>query len=943
MTSAKGDRPRLTLDDLERFLSPPAADTRLSPYCDAAAVLAAFDPLALRPVGGDARLPADLLPRLRPLCEVATDSTLASRWTLSLAERRPALTRLATRERMRAALAANPVRDESPLQRALERLLAPGPIGLEALSRDDLASLLTAHAWLDGILDGLPDPAAIAKALRRTDLLAPMRRLTSGGFVGRDAELEHLGRFVSGPPPTAPLFVYGPGGVGKSTLIARFILQQVETQDLPVAYLDIDRPTIRPEHPATLLLDALNQLQPQLDVPVEQVEGVAKELEYELRRHEAGRQLESASPGDWTTGFFASNLTQWAKGRPVLIVVDTIEEVQFLGPDVTEPFLWFTLELQRQAPVARVVLSGRTLPIEFVAHAFPQVLAARVQKDDPLPIDLVPVPQRPVALDVLDDVSARRLLQSSVQAAGMPPLSDRDLGDIVGVVSRNPMCLKLAARLLRDEGVAALAEDRTALLAKLRAEKIQALLYGRILRHLHGDDVRKVAYPGLVVRRIDEGVVEHVLAKPCGLVFADGRTPSTIVSELAREAALVEVDPADGSLRHRPDVRRTMLEDLTDHVDASVVQAIDTGAVAHYETQDGPISRAEEIYHRLRLGQPFETVATRWMDAAGPRLKGALDELPPGPRLWLAEHLGVTLDESVRQSAHQAAWEAQAARSADRYLQSRNPIEALKVLNERPDRLPRSALFALEAEVYRFMGRPDKALVIARRGVESATAAGAIDMALDLLLRMVVIDEGRDDLRGAEKTLQEAAAVATHSSNRVLRFRVTVTALRLQRQLHPESRAERAQLRRDALAALDDVMLRTLREQPVLLREAAAELAKDDPRLAAAAIDTLGIEVASDAQAEAFGRAVADAADQIKLPRTGRIGHGLQEVMESNFDANVVRKWATETLTSRETRRIGTELLNTEAGDQILRGFREYFRAGVSKALSIDPSKLRAK
>jgi len=56
----------------------------------------------------------------------------------------------------------------------------------------------------------------------------------------------------------------------------------------------------------------------------------------------------------------------------------------------------------------------------------------------------------------------------------------------------------------------------------------------------------------------------------------------------------------------------------------------------------------------------------------------------------------------------------------------------------------------------------------------------------------------------------------------------------------------------------------------------------------------------------------------------------------------VVRKLAIETLTSRDTRRLCTELLNTEAGDNLLHGFRDYFRAGVAHTMSLDPSKLRS-
>ena len=92
----------------------------------------------------------------------------------------------------------------------------------------------------------------------------------------------------------------------------------------------------------------------------------------------------------------------------------------------------------------------------------------------------------------------------------------------------------------------------------MKAEKIQALLYGRIFRHVHADDVRAVAYPGLVVRRITPDVIRDVLAEPCRLELTPERSEYAIFDDLRKEAALVEVD-FDGSLRHRVDVRRVML------------------------------------------------------------------------------------------------------------------------------------------------------------------------------------------------------------------------------------------------------------------------------------------------------------------------------------------------------------------------------------------------
>jgi hypothetical protein len=581
----------------------------------------------------------------------------------------------------------------------------------------------------------------------------------------------------------------------------------------------------------------------------------------------------------------------------------------------------------------RIILSGRTLPLEYVNVAFPNLSSSEQDKiEDPAHWYQISWPNRPVNLGVLEPAPALQLLKSELKKATPAIISDEDLEAVIGLVGRNPMCLKLAARLLEDEGVEKLRTERSELFAKLKAEKIQALLYGRILRHLHNEDVRKVAYPGLIVRRIDPDVIREVLAEPCDLELSAERNEHHIFNDLSKEAALVFTDPEDSSLRHRVDVRRSMLEDLTDHVAPLVVEKINRKAVEFYADRKGPIARAEEIYHLLRLGEPKHVLDSRWKPDVAGRLQGALDELPPQQRLWLAEHLNVTLDESTRQAASQEAWESQAVRSVNRYLRSRLPEEALKVLHERSTRSPRSLLYSLEVEAYRFLERYEDALTVARAGVEAASKAGAIDMALDLLLKMVVIEEARERLKEAEALLQEAAAVSAHSSNKILQLRVQVTGLRLQRQLRPSARDERANFRQDVLLTLNDEMLHTLRDSPVLLREVAAELGKQDARITSAALETLGVEVSTDAQAQAFGNAVANLgkADP-KSYKT--VLKGMMDPQKAGSNPNVIRKWATERLTSRDTRMLSSTLASAKAGSAVLSGFREYFRAGVKSAL----------
>jgi hypothetical protein len=137
-------------------------------------------------------------------------------------------------------------------------------------------------------------------------------------------------------------------------------------------------------------------------------------------------------------------------------------------------------------------------------------------------------------------------------------------------------------------------------------------------------------------------------------------------------------------------------------------------------------------------------------------------------------------------------------------------------------------------------------------------------------------------------------------------------------------------------------VLRELRSRPVLLREVVAELGKDDAELASTAIETIGIEVTSDEQARALGQALSTLnqprarARREPGPRArpaAPVVAGVEHLEKSGFDPDVVRKWLTTAMQSKETRAIGLALARSEPGTAVLRAFRNYFRAGVESTL----------
>jgi V8-like Glu-specific endopeptidase len=927
------ENPKLTADELDRFLG--TGDSVLAPYVDAAAVLVWFDPFKLAPAGEVHAERNEVLDFLVPKSEQVTDGFGRGLWTLLLEERRVALRRLAGRPQMIVALAANPSRPDTPPQRILERVLAGETIELSVLSREELASLLTVIGWFDGILTDLPDPSQVRQALARFDLLAPMRRLTEKGFIGRQTELKRLEDYVFGPESPAPLFVYGTGGVGKSTLLSRFILADLVPKQVPLAYIDLDRASIRPDQPLTIMLEIVSQLRAQLDIDRGLLESFNKELVFAIKRQEAGRHARSSASSAFADAIVFGALPQLLgvglRGKTGVLIVDTIEEAQFLGSDVMEGLTEFLLRLDYSTPL-RTILAGRALPDEFVTRAFQQFQGQTFTREW---VEQLPLPYRPINLGNLDPDSARYLLQEDLRTSGSRNLQPDELEEVIEIVTRNPMCLRLAARILRDGGVEQMRENRSEFFAKLKAEKIQALLYSRILLNVHGDEVRKVAYPGLIVRRITPEVIREVLAGPCDLKFNEKVTEYAIFEELKREAALVELDHSDQSLRHRVDVRRTMLADLSDHVDAEVINQIDRKAIEYYEKKPGAVARAEEIYHRLRRCEAEEIFNARWVTEAGQFLRNAGDELNAQQRLWLANRLGITLDASVREQANQESWERQVATAADRLLLARSPAPALALLRERTARLPRSRLYNLEAEALRLLGRPDDAMQVARAGVESAGKAGATDMALDLLTKMALIEETRGGLREAAKLITEAASVAASSTNPMKQLAVKVAGLRLHRQLLPEATEQRARLRKDALQFITPDILRQLRTQPVLLRETAAELGREDAQLTAATIETLGFEVGTDEQARTLGEAIArlqkseGAAPDAKAALATVAGR----FQQSNFDPNVIRAWVNEVVTSKDVRQVGT-ILEQSQDKSALEGFSEHFESGLEASMS---------
>ncbi|WEF23030.1 ATP-binding protein [Paracoccus sp. S3-43] len=704
------------------FGSPaPAADDAAQPWIAAAAVLTHFEPLTLR---SDSGTLSPMSPAMVDLLDASAPSRAARHARrLRHAARRQALARLGTRRAMAAQLLLNPAPDH-PTQAAFQALVQDDPSAVRRLldSNDPvgLAALGEAAGWVEGILDGLPSARDIDDRLSRARLLAPLRRLVGEHFAGREDVLAEIAAHLDLAPEGSVLMLQGPGGVGKSTVLAKFILDAVEKSPHPptVMVLNLDDPQLVIDDPFTLLQEAGRQLRIQHPVLNPRLDEMRDYIASLQRRSRSMDALESLSGGavEWSAvSRIARDIMALIPGRqPVLLVIDTFEEAQTTGPSAVNRLMQLVESLRAGNPRLSVIIAGR--------------------------VDEAQAPRRTLTLGALDPVAARAVLE---KVAGLGPLPD-DLADQIFVVARgNPLATHLAGKILAAEGPDSFRRDvdLARLIGQIRTEKVQAQLYGRVLGHIRDPQVRRLAYPGLILRRVTPGVLRHVLAGPCGVPIPDDAEAERLFDLFAAEVALAEPEPGTGALRYREDVRRVILADLrADQPDLAA--RVDDAAIAYYRDQDGPVARAEEIYHLLARDADAADLDARWEDGAQPYLLRSLDELPPRAQVWLANRLHLDLRPDLQDAADQRQWEQGAEQTARNLMRDDLPEQALSVLNQRAARLPGSPLYLTEAEALTMLGQSDTALHVIAEGLVSAEAAGDRLLVVNLRLLESLAREG---------------------------------------------------------------------------------------------------------------------------------------------------------------------------------------------------------
>ncbi len=791
-------------------------DARWSYRC-AAAVLAYFVSSEIAPLEGSAADHPGALSALLSESRLVRAPGQPPRWTLGEQARRAALRRMGI-EGARKALEANRAAawGSEPLQQVLTSALRGESLTL----RDDpkyLRDVLQVIDWVGGMAPGLPSEPEVRRLSARAALLEPFRHVGGEHFRGRRAELARLSDYVgildaSGAiervsrglrhifslEEQPPLVICGRGGVGKSALLGRFILDHVErldeTRRIPFVYFDFDRPGLTADDPATLLLDGIRQIRVQYPAVDERaamhVERWSRELaKLERRRGDidasaakARRLVTLGHPERERMLDDVKELVQSATGKtqiPLLLVLDTFEEVQSRGRAYVEN-VWRLLEgLQQRLPLLRTVIVGRA------------------------PMDGVKT--QTLELGDLDREAAIAFFQHALGREDAPLAAT-----IVEQVGCNPLSLKLAVEVVRLEdatakdGIRALDSGWLWRPRRIRDEMIKGVLYRRILEHVRDKDVQKLAHPGLVLRRITPTVIRSVLAAPCEVEVADDARAQELFASLERQVSLVRPG-SDGALYHRSDVRRQMLEALRRDKPRQS-RDIQERAIAFYEAFTDPVSRAEEIYHRLAIGEDPKSVDRRWISGLDSLLSGALAELPPRAQAYLANQLKIDIPPDLRRRIDLDEWELYAARTATSFLELSHPQKALAALRERTERSPASPLFLIEARALVAVGDARAAAEVLHVGIASVGGSGDSDQLVDLsiLAGMVEGDRGRFAL--AQRVLAEAEPMARQAADEDALLEIGVRRLELARKGPADERPPPGELRRvqdEVMAILD--------------------------------------------------------------------------------------------------------------------------------------------
>ncbi len=538
-------------------------------------------------------------------------------------------------------------RDPVRLPSAWLRCLLSGEFrDLDSAPPSELRAALAARDRLRlvrNLAPNVPSSDELARRVGLAELLEPLRLLigAEGGwdgtprrdrFVGREDELTKLRAFVDeldsrsatefvqrvsaraasaifGSERPGLMIIEAHGGLGKSALIAKFVLDHAldQSRQFPFAYLDFDRATLNPERPHQILLEVSRQVALQYPTAYADLTRLGDHIRAEFVQVAGAAASKTADIADPFSMFVEIVREHATFGRRALLLVfDTMEVVQW-DPTAIDRLAWLIDQFRiKGLDELRVVASGRA--------DIPEFRRARGERVPTTKIKLKPLPVAD-ARQMADKLGAGALggawqgewsnaivrgkASESVSLFSFltPPTKSRD------DVRREPLAVRVAVDLIAHAD----ARERPGLAAEIAGIGVDAsddfvarLYERRIVSHVRDAKAGKLAWPGLVIRRITPEMAVELLAPLCGLSADDA---SAAFSALGQEVWMVTRE-SDGALKHLPHLRSRTLPLMRNKDEAEFVK-VARAAVEYYEKlrNRSYVDNAEWIYYRLLAGE----------------------------------------------------------------------------------------------------------------------------------------------------------------------------------------------------------------------------------------------------------------------------------------------------------------------------------------------------
>ena len=558
---------------------------------------------------------------------VGTDNDLASAWLRSLLrgktppiESLPVVQLRAAVEALRALEPAGDVVPNLPRAGEVERLLDHCEL------RQPLEILVGKRDDGDDRFAGREDEMTRLRSF--VDVLTSHSRVEAVSRVFKRASRGLARTFGSGN--ALGLSVVARGGLGKSTLIAKFALDHFLNANapLPFVYFDFDRASLQPRAPDQLAIEAMRQIA--LEFP--QHAGELNRLTQRFRQHlverdravapavgSLGVPAATGQPADLTSagsltdlrGEFSAlmrNIAVSAGSRAFLIVFDTMEIVQS-DPAAVSGIRSFIASLCKEPfHRLRVVMAGRAEIPEFTGISGLE-METKALKLEPFGVSDARVMADKLGRDLLGSEWRPEWTRLIAGAAKDP--AER----------REPLTLRVCIEFIR----AAAPKEREELVKDIgklgeRAGQdfVGRIYMRRMVEHIKGgDDVKAIAWPGLVARRLTRELLVDVIAPHCGL------PPQRAAAAFDRLAKEVWVVLREGDvLIHRPDLRARTLP-LMWQRDQSICETL-AKALRDHHTEAGDL--LESAYYRLLAGEHPDFLLTQCSADIVDRLAPAADD-----------------------------------------------------------------------------------------------------------------------------------------------------------------------------------------------------------------------------------------------------------------------------------------------------------------------------